>query len=70
MNQIRVAIKFLTLFFIVLITNQAAKAQLNAADSVLFSQIFNHQKYVDDSAFPGNWFVNDSIQSVAELQGP
>ncbi|MBK8143787.1 MAG: T9SS type A sorting domain-containing protein [Bacteroidetes bacterium] len=48
--------------------NSVTKTQLNAADSLLFAQIFNQQKYADDSAFPGNWYVNDTIQSTAELQ--
>jgi hypothetical protein len=68
MHQKRILLKFFVLFIITLLMNSLAKAQLNAADSLLFAQIFNQQKYADDSAFPGNWYVNDTVQSAAELQ--
>lgn len=68
MHQKRILLKFFVLFIITLLMNSLAKAQLNAADSLLFAQIFNQQKYADDSAFPGNWYVNDTVQSTAELQ--
>ncbi len=58
-------IKFLILFFIFLIASQYSKAQIAGADSLWCLQIFNHPKYVNSTSYPGNWYTNDSIQSLA-----
>lgn len=63
----RLWINRITFLFIVLFSVQKTKAQLNAADSTIFLQIFTSTKYADDSAFPGNWYLYDSVQSFNDL---
>lgn len=58
-------IKFIILFFGFLIAAQYTKAQISAADSMWLEQIFNHPKYVNSTSYPGNWYTNDSIESLA-----
>lgn len=67
MHQIVCKIKFFILLLFLLNISQSASAQLSAADSTWFNQIFDQPRYADDSAFPGNWFVQDTINSTAEL---
>jgi hypothetical protein len=46
---------------------QKANAQLTAADSLWFSQIFTTPRYVNDSLYTGNWYINDTINSIQGL---
>jgi hypothetical protein len=39
-------------------------AQLNAADSSLFYNIFNQQRYIDTIIYPGNWYQFGQVSSV------
>lgn len=37
---------------------------MTSSDSVFFSSIFTDTKYADDTTFPGNWFIYDSIHDL------
>lgn len=46
---------------------KSVHAQLSAADSLWFTQIFTGTRYVNDSTSPGNWYINDTINSLQGL---
>lgn len=39
-------------------------AQMTYSDSVFFYSVFTLTKYSDDTLFPGNWYIHDSVQNV------
>lgn len=51
-------------FYLFLFCTNSLKAQLNAADSALFYNIFNFQLYVDTVPYPGNWYQFGQVSSV------
>lgn len=57
--------KFYTILFVFIIGIQSKVfAQMTSSDSVFFSSIFTYTKYADDTTFPGNWFIQDSVQDM------
>lgn len=42
-------------------------AQLSSTDSAFFNSIFTDNVYVNQNIWPGSWFLDDSINSVAEF---
>ena len=57
--------KFYTILFVFIIGIQSKVfAQMTSSDSVFFSSIFTDTKYADDTTFPGNWFIHDSVQDI------
>jgi hypothetical protein len=57
--------KFYPLLFILIFGLQSKVfGQLTSSDSTFFSSIFTDTKYADDTTFPGNWFIHDSVQDI------
>ncbi len=67
MRHSTIRIKFIILFSIFLSVNREAKSQVNAADSLWFTQLFDQSRYADDSSFPGSWYVRDTIHCIPDL---
>ena len=57
--------KFYTILFVFIIGIQSKVfAQMTSSDSTFFSSIFTDTKYADDTTFPGNWFIHDSVHDM------
>lgn len=67
MYKIHKNFKAIFLSIISLLFYNTILAQLNLSDSVFFAQIFDQQKYANDTNYPGNWYINENIDSSAQL---